>query len=211
MGLNLFLLQETVEHWKLEQQALSLKAEAAEAAAREAERQAIEETARHLAEGKLVPGASLEVILVDPGPVGLSFHTDDAKPPRVKKIKKEKREFWLQQGMQEGTAILAVGDAPTAHLTSAEVLPLLNDRPLRLQFGSPPVDTGINSTDHKGQTALHREIEAGDEAAALKILADPNFNAVNVQESSKYNIQIITFTKMYVAVSMVLGLKGITR
>lgn len=159
-----------------------MRQEAAEEAARDAERQAMEEAARHLAEGKLVPGANLEVILTDPGPVGLTFHADDETPPRVRKVKKDRREFWEKQGMQDGAVILAVGDAPTAHLTSAELLPLLNGRPLRLQFALGPVRTGINSTDNNGQTALHRALENGDEAEALKILAEPTFNSINVQE-----------------------------
>ncbi|CAK9099834.1 unnamed protein product [Durusdinium trenchii] len=175
--------EETAEHWKLEQEALSMRQEAAEEAARDAERQAMEEAARHLAEGKLVPGANLEVILTDPGPVGLTFHADDETPPRVRKVKKDRREFWEKQGMQDGAVILAVGDAPTAHLTSAELLPLLNGRPLRLQFALGPVRTGINSTDNNGQTALHRALENGDEAEALKILAEPTFNSINVQDN----------------------------
>ena len=177
-------LKETAEHWKLEQQALLKGQEMAEEAARDAERQAMEEAARHLAEGKLVPGANLEVILTDPGPVGLTFHADDSEPPRVKKVKKDRREFWDKQGMKDGAAILAVGDTPTSHLTSAELLPLLNGRPLRLQFALDAVGGGINATDSSGQTALHRALEAGDEAGALDILANPEFKSVNMQEHS---------------------------
>ena len=170
---------------------------------------------RHLAEGKLVPGANLEVILADPGPVGLTFYADDTAPPRVRKVKKDRRAFWEKHGMQDGAAILAVGDTPTAHLTSADLLPLLNSRrpdgstqtvkrntfdsfdrlgpffssspahgrPLRLQFAlSGPPDDGLNALDDSGQTALHRALEEGDEAKALEILANPEFQSINVQE-----------------------------
>ncbi|CAJ1414780.1 unnamed protein product, partial [Effrenium voratum] len=176
--------EETAEHWKLEQQALLKQEELAEAAARDAERQAMEEAARHLAEGKLVPGANLEVILADPGPVGLTFYADDTAPPRVRKVKKDRRAFWEKHGMQDGAAILAVGDTPTAHLTSADLLPLLNSRPLRLQFDlSGPPDDGLNALDDSGQTALHRALEEGDEAKALEILANPEFQSINVQDN----------------------------
>ena len=157
----------------------------AEAAAREAERQAMEETERHLKEGKLVPGANSEVILIDPGPVGLTFYADDSAPPRVRKVKKDRREFWDNQGVKDGATVLAVGDTPTAHLTSADLLPLLNGRPLRLQFALDAVGEGINGTDSSGQTALHRALEAGDEAAALDVLANPEFKSINVQEHSR--------------------------
>ena len=173
--------EESAKNWMLEQRALAKQQEVAEAAAREAERQAMEEAARHLAEGKLVPGANLEVILTDPGPVGLTFHAD-SEPPRVRKVKKERREFWEKQGMEDGAAILAVGDTPTTHMTSGELLPLLNGRPLRLQFALGDVTLGINGADKNGQTALHRALEKGDEAAALQILADPDFKSVNLQE-----------------------------
>eukprot|EP00438_Fugacium_kawagutii_P015381 Skav225141 [mRNA] locus=scaffold1056:178571:181910:- [translate_table: standard] len=174
-------LEESAEGWKLEQQALLKGQELAEEAAEEAERQATEEAAKHLAEGKLVPGANLEVILTDPGPVGLTFYADDSEPPRVRKVKKDRREFWDKQGMKDGAAILAVGDTPTAKLTSAELLPLLNGRPLRLQFALDG-GQGINGTDGSGQTALHKAMEAGDEAAALDILANPDFKAINMQD-----------------------------
>lgn len=179
------LPEETAEHWKLEQHALLKGQEMAEAAAREAERQAMEETERHLKEGKLVPGANSEVILIDPGPVGLTFYADDSAPPRVRKVKKDRREFWDNQGVKDGATVLAVGDTPTAHLTSADLLPLLNGRPLRLQFALDAVGEGINGTDSSGQTALHRALEAGDEAAALDVLANPEFKSINVQEHSR--------------------------
>lgn len=181
--LQLMLHQETAEHWKLEQHALLKGQEMAEAAAREAERQAMEETERHLKEGKLVPGANSEVILIDPGPVGLTFYADDSAPPRVRKVKKDRREFWDNQGVKDGATVLAVGDTPTAHLTSADLLPLLNGRPLRLQFALDAVGEGINGTDSSGQTALHRALEAGDEAAALDVLANPEFKSINVQDN----------------------------
>ena len=181
-------LEETAEHWKLEQQALLKGQEMAEAAAQEAEKQAMEEAARHLAEGKLVPGANLEVILTDPGPVGLTLYADDSEPPRVRKVKKDRREFWEKQGMKDGAAILAVGETLTTHLTSADLLPLLNGRPLRLQFALDAGE-GINGTDSSGQTALHRALEAVDEAAALDIIANPEFKSINAQENNLFEFR----------------------
>ena len=51
-------------------------------------------------------------------------------------------------------------------------------------FALDAVGGGINATDSSGQTALHRALEAGDEAGALDILANPEFKSVNMQEHS---------------------------
>ncbi|OLP84954.1 hypothetical protein AK812_SmicGene34114 [Symbiodinium microadriaticum] len=176
--------EEVAEHWKSEKEALLRQEELAEAAARDAERQAMDEAARHLAEGKLVKGADLEVIFTDPGPVGLAFFPDDDAPARVRKVRRERKDYWERQRMREGAEILAVGNKPTAHMTATDILPLLNERPLRLQFkiGTAPVEDDINSVDGRGMTSLMRTLEAGDEELALELMQDPGFTAINVQD-----------------------------
>ncbi|CAE7326533.1 unnamed protein product, partial [Symbiodinium natans] len=146
----------------------------------------MDEAARHLKEGKLVKGADLEVIFTDPGPVGLAFFPDDDAPARVRKVRRERRDYWERQRMREGAEILAVGNTPTAHMTATDILPLLNDRPLRLQFkiGPVPVEDDINSVDGRGMTSLARALEVGDEEVALEIMQDPSFTAINVQDAT---------------------------